>query len=300
MTIGQLRRFDAVLFNKHTSSRAVDIMKMANDLGLTTIYDMDDWIIDLPMYSVTDLSDDLLANIIWMVRHATVATVSNRVLQEKLRRIRPSVVIIQNGFDHQLLPADNDNWVEAQPPRILFSNTDGIKLVRFKNDFLQVVSDFMLRHPEVELDFWGDRFPEMGKIPRLRARGFLDNASYKQVLLETGYTFAIVPLGGREDPETLFFNSCKSCIKYIDYGSLGIPGIYSRTPVYEDAVTHKETALLVDNAAEHWACAMEELYRDRMLRDQLRHNAYRDTRTRYGLAGPAQVLLDLLHQAPEV
>nr|WP_255650838.1 glycosyltransferase [Cupriavidus sp. DB3] len=140
----------------------------------------------------------------------------------------------------------------------------------------------------------------MGKIPRLRARGFLDNASYKQVLLETGYTFAIVPLGGREDPETLFFNSCKSCIKYIDYGSLGIPGIYSRTPVYEDAVTHKETALLVDNAAEHWACAMEELYRDRMLRDQLRHNAYRDTRTRYGLAGPAQVLLDLLHQAPEV
>ncbi|AEI78155.1 hypothetical protein CNE_1c28420 [Cupriavidus necator N-1] len=294
VTISQLRRFDAVLFNKHTSTRAVDLMKMANDLGLKTIYDMDDWIIDLPMYSVTDLSDDLLANIMWMVRHASVATVSNRVLQERLRRIRPSVVIIPNGFDHQSSACADGEWLEASPPRILFSNTDGIKLVHFKKGFLQVIADFMERHPEAELDFWGDRFPEMSRIPRLRARGFLDNTGYKHAIRDAGYLFAIVPLGGREDPDALFFNSCKSCIKYIDYGSLGIPGIYSRTPVYEDAITHRQTAMLVENNVGEWSEAMEELYRDETLRNALRQNAHEDTRARFGLERPARTFMELL------
>ncbi|KVH47209.1 glycosyltransferase family protein [Burkholderia diffusa] len=294
VTISQLRRFDAVLFNKHTSVRAVDIMKMANDLGLKTIYDMDDWIIDLPMYSVTDLSDDLLANIMWMVRHASVATVSNRVLQERLKRIRSTVVVIPNGFDHHLFEQHDASWHEARPPRILFSNTDGIKLVHFKKGFLRVVSEFMERHPEAELDFWGDRFPEMSRIPRLRANGFLDNVAYKQAIRDAGYLFAIVPLGGREDPDALFFNSCKSCIKYIDYGSLGIPGIYSRTPVYEDAITHRRTALLVDNNVDEWQNALEEMYRDAALRSTLRQNAHEDTRARFGLDRPAQTFMELL------
>ncbi|CAB3637552.1 glycosyltransferase family protein [Paraburkholderia rhynchosiae] len=294
VTVGQLRRFDAVLFNKHSSNRATDVMRMANDLGLRTIYDMDDWIIDLPMYSVTDLNDDLLANITWLIRQASIATVSNEALRNKLRRIRPSVVVIPNGFDHDSLPSGPSSWHEATPPKILFSNTDGIKLVQFRKEFFKVIVEFLERHQDVSLEFWGDGFPEMSRIPRLVSKGFMENSAYKAAIRDAGYMFSIVPLGGREDPDALFFNSCKSCIKYIDYGSLGIPGIYSRSPVYEEAVADEETGLLVNNTAEDWAAAMEKLYQDKQLRDSLRLNAHADTHARFGLASPAKIFLELV------
>lgn len=106
--------------------------------------------------------------------------------------------------------------------------------------------------------------------------------------------FSVVPLGGREDKDALFFNSCKSCIKYIDYGSLGIPGIYSRSPVYEEAVVDRVTGLLVNNVEDEWASAMQELYERAELRDGLRQHAHEDTRNRFGLAEPAQTFLNLL------
>jgi glycosyltransferase involved in cell wall biosynthesis len=130
-------------------------------------------------------------------------------------------------------------------------------------------------------------------IPKLVPRGFLENTQYKRAIRDAGYLFAIVPLGGREDSETLFFNSCKSCIKYIDYGSLGIPGIYSRSPVYEQAVTHMKTGYLVENTQPEWETAMETLFADKSLRDSMRRQAYADTVERFSIGGSSQRLLTL-------
>ena len=295
ISVTQLRRFDAVLFNKHTSTRAIDVMRLANELDLLTIYDLDDWIIDLPTYSVTVLDNDLLANIIWLLRNASVATISNQTIHDKLHRIRPDAIIIPNGFDHESYPTNISSNKETNPPKIIFSNTDDIKLVHFRKDFFHVLTDFMERHPEIELDFWGDEFREMSLIPRLNQKGYLKNSEYKNAIRDAGYTFSIVPLGASEDSESLYFNSCKSCIKYIDFGSLGIPGIYSRSPVYESAILHRSTGLLVHNTPEEWANAMDELYLNSQLRDTLRKNAYKDTLQRFGLAAPSKTLFDLLH-----
>jgi glycosyltransferase involved in cell wall biosynthesis len=202
--------------------------------------------------------------------------------------------VIRNGFDHDSLPSGPASWHEATPPKILFSNTDGIKLVQFRKEFFKVIVEFLERHQDVVLEFWGDGFPEMSRIPRLVSKGFLENSAYKAAIRDAGYMFSVVPLGGGEDPDALFFNSCKSCIKYIDYGSLGIPGIYSRSPVYEEAVSNEETGLLVNNTAEEWAAAMEKLYQDKQLRDSLRLRAHADTHERFGLAGPAQTFLELV------
>jgi glycosyltransferase involved in cell wall biosynthesis len=293
ITVKHLRQFDVVLFNKHSSNRALTIMRMANDLGLKTVYDLDDWIIDLPMYSVTDLNDDLLENITRLIREASVVTVSNEVLQRKLQHIRPSVSVVSNGFDHEAIPSQP--WQEASPPKILFSNTDGIKLVKFKEQFFHVLGEFSRRHPEVSIDFWGDYFHGMESIPKLVPKGFLENSQYKQAIRDAGYLFAIVPLGGKEDADTLFFNSCKSCIKYIDYGSLGIPGIYSRSPVYEEAVSHLKTGYLVENNAEEWGRGMEEMFADKKLRDRMRHEAYDDAVSRFSIDRSSEKLLTLFN-----
>lgn len=294
VTVRQLQKFDAVLFNKHNSDRAVQIMSMANDLGLRTIYDLDDWIIDLPSYSVTELGEDRIENIAWLVRNASVATASNGVLKKRLESLRSCVIEIRNGFDHEALPWCPEARNEGAEKRIVFSNTDGIKLVKFRKEFFEVLADFLRHNHDVTLDFWGDDFPEMSWIPRIEPKGFLDNVSYKRAIRDAGYMFAIVPLGGPEDNETLFFNSCKSCIKYIDYGSLGIPGIYSRTPVYESVVEHRVTGLLAHNSGDEFAAALQEMRDDAELRERIRYNAHRDATERFGIEAPARVLLSVL------
>lgn len=292
--IDDLHQHDAVLLNKHSSSRGLEIIQMAKALGRVCIYDLDDWILDLPSYSVTNLDDDVLANIVRMIREADAVSVSNPVLQNKLKYIRPTSVILKNGFDHEALPYNPANSTESSRPRILFSNTDGIKLVSHRKKFLQQLVAFMETHPEVQLDFWGDHFPEITRIPRLTDKGFAPNKIYKEAIRDTGYWFAVVPLGGPEDADTLFFNSCKSCIKYIDYGSLGIPGLYSQSPVYSEAVRHGETGLLVNNRGDEWLQAMSTLYEDEGLRQQIRERSHKDCVANFGLHSSANRLLDLI------
>lgn len=292
--IEDFRRHDAVLLNKHSSARGLEIIQTAKALGLCCIYDLDDWILDLPSYSVTNLDEDVLANIVRMIREANVVSVSNPVLQHKLKYIRPESTILRNGFDHEALPFHPDQQKESSRPRILFSNTDGIKLVSHRKRFLQQLVAFLERFPEVELDFWGDHFPEIGRIPRLRDNGFAPNKTYKQSIRDAGYWFAMVPLGGQEDPDTLFFNSCKSCIKYIDYGSLGIPGVYSNSPVYSDVVRNGRTGVLVDNRDDEWLEAMIAMYQDSALRQRIRLQAHDDCLTNFGLQASAQKMLELI------
>lgn len=290
-----IKHFNAILLNKHTSKKGIELIEMAKNIGVQTIYDLDDWILDLPSYSVTTIGDDIIANIIEMLRLSDIVTVSNKILKNKLKFIRNDVVVLKNGFDHYDFPIEPLNYKEAIIPKILFSNTDGIKLVNFKKQFIDQLIVFLNQYPDVQLDFWGDKFPEVKQIPRVVQRGFVPNKSYKHSIMEEGYWFAIVPLGGAEDPEHLFFNSCKSCIKYIDYGSLCIPGIYSNTPVYADVIKSRINGILINNEGDNWYNSMVELYGDFKLRQLIRDNAYKDCVEKFGLENSAKIIMNILY-----
>lgn len=289
-----IKRFDAILLNKHSSLRGLEIIKNASALGLKIIYDLDDWILDLPSYSVTSFNEDIMGNIVAMIRESDYVTVSNDLLRDKLKHIRPDSIILKNGFDHAEIEYKPEPNKESESPIILFSNTDGVKLISYRKKYFEQIILFMEKHPEVEIDFWGDIFPEMHKIPRLNYIGFKANHVYKAAIRDRGYWFAVVPLGGEEDSETLLFNSCKSCIKYIDFGSLGIPGIYSNTPVYSDVVKNEITGCLVSNQGNNWISNMEKLYGCKELRKKIRINAYNDCLKNHGLEESAKVLLSLI------
>ncbi|WP_157874641.1 glycosyltransferase [Paraburkholderia atlantica] len=294
--VSHLHRFDVVLFNKHVSNLSLKIMRMANELGLHTIYDLDDWLLDLPSWSVLEMNEDVLYNVLAMIREASAATASNALLQDRMRKVRRSddVLIIPNGFDDQAFDLSPELWTETQPPKIIFSNLDGIKLVSFRKEFFGTLRSFLARHENVSIDFWGDPFPELNTIPRMTHRGSRGNLEYKKAIRDEGYTFAIVPLGAEEDPETLFFNSCKSPIKYADYGSLGIPSIYSDCPTYRENVKHRETGYIASNTAESWARALEDMLGDAQLRQSIRRNAYADVFDRFSVRRISSMFLKAL------
>lgn len=294
VSILDLKNVDAVIFNKHSSRHAINLMKISHDIGVKTIYDIDDWILDLPEYSVTDLLEDELGNIIWMIRNATHVTVSSKALMEKISHLRNPVFFLKNGIDASIFGNKNGNWIETKKPKILFSNTDGIKLTKFRDKFIEVIIKFLNKNPEVSIDYWGDIFPEIFQIPKISIRGFMENETYKRAILSEGYWFSIIPLGGQEDLDSLFFNSCKSCIKYIDYGALGIPGIYSNSPVYAEVIKHKVNGILVNNNSSSWESALNDLLQNSSLRRKMRERAYMDVIKNHGLEEPAKVLLNLL------
>ncbi len=294
ITEDDLKRFDAILLNKHSSAKGIALIELANHKGLTTIYDMDDWILDLPSYSVTNLDEDILANVVKMLKSVDTVTVSTEQLKTRLKYIRPDTVVIENGFDHEGLNYHHAARQESDQPKILFSNTDGIKLVAHRKAFFEQLIAFQQQYPEVLIDFWGDQFLEMSSIPRLTDKGFLDNIAYKESIRDAGYWFAIVPLGGAEDEVSYQFNACKSSIKFIDYGSLGVPGIYSNTPVYHNVIQDGETGLLVNNQANEWGGALEKMLNNKALRQNISDAAYQHATENFGLASIAQRFLNVI------
>ncbi len=280
-----------VFFNKHASLNSVEIAREAKRRGIFILYDLDDWIVDFPGYSgASRQTTPERKNCFY--EHLALAdgyAVANEVLYQELKKDRPDLILVPNGFfAEKYVPSLS---AEGEIPRMVFSNADQLKVQRFKEDFIRLLNAFLLRHPEIELDFYGDPFPEMASIVRLNNMGSLPYDEHKRRLAARKYSFAIVPLGGREDQESLFFNSCKNPFKYLEYGGLGIPGIYSRSPIYEKVVRGGETGLLVENTLPDWEAALEKIAGDRNLREHIRRTAYRDVIENHSIRVPAGMYL---------
>jgi glycosyltransferase involved in cell wall biosynthesis len=135
------------------------------------------------------------------------------------------------------------------------------------------------RHRDVRVTFFGavpDGFPASGRVRVVPADFRYD--TFPARLAALGLDFALAPLV--EHP----FNRCVSHLKYLEYGSLAIPGIFSRTRAYE-ALRHEENALLCDPSPEAWEAAIERLCTDAALRERLAAAAHRDVRE-HGMLEP--------------
>lgn len=121
---------------------------------------------------------------------------------------------------------------------------------------------------------------------RAKARGF-------------GVDIGLAPL---EDSP---FHRCKYWNKYLEYGSLGIAGIYSAVPPLSDAVSDGRTGLLRRNDPDEWLGAMQALVEDAPLREALAAAGRADVEARFSEAAllPSwrRSLAPLLsHRAPPV
>jgi glycosyltransferase involved in cell wall biosynthesis len=133
------------------------------------------------------------------------------------------------------------------------------------------------RHPEVRVTFFGAA-PD-GFAPSARVRIVPPDFRYETFparLAALGFDFALAPLV--DNP----FNRCVSNLKYLEYGALGIPGIFSRMPAYESVVEGR-TGLLSAGDPESWELAIETLCADAALRERLATAAQRDVRAHWML-----------------
>lgn len=228
------------------------------------------------------LDDDLLelgfkpekANAIRLfARHAKGVIVSTEPLAERMRRLNPRVEVLPNQIDDSLFgpPPEPRTATDTvvmgymgtpthlgdflgilDPLRRVLREQQGrlaLELVGV-SDNPRILDLFVglpvtLRHPDGNVAY--DRF-----VPWMKRH--------------LSWDFALAPLS--EGP----FNRCKSDLKFLDYGALAIPGIFSRVTPYAETIQHEHTGLLAGDHDE-WRRHLTAMATDAALRRRLATNA---------------------------
>ena len=104
-------------------------------------------------------------------------------------------------------------------------------------------------------------------------------------------------------PDTPFHRN-KYFNKYLEYGSLGVAGIYSNVPPSADAVRDGETGLLCANDPDAWLAALRRSTGDPALRARIARDAWLDVEARFSPAALLPAWTDALapllaHRAPQ-
>lgn len=273
-----VRWSDVIILSKHSSEAALSLARQGRLAGKRLIYDIDDLIFSFPEYSGGKQKKDKTEQILHIIELCDVVTVANGRLQERIRAHVDDSVFVPNGmwvekYAPDGLPSLSEN---AIPDRIVFTNADFIKLDTSKELLLTALQVFFIKHPRFVLDFYGDPFPEIVSLPFLHFTNRMPYEQYIRSLISGHYAFSITPLGASEDAAAADFNACKNPFKYLNYGTAGIPGIYSASPIYTGCIHEGVTGLIVENRLDCWTGALESLAFDQPLRQKMREAAFED------------------------
>ncbi|QCB46349.1 glycosyltransferase [Hydrogenophaga sp. PAMC20947] len=292
-----VRWADVLILSKHSSPAALELVRLAKQSGKRIIYDIDDWIFSFPEYSGGKKPNVKTSLILEILSFCTEITVANQRLKERISGFIPECHHVPNGIWVEKYAAVLPKEPRPEEKRIVFTNADFLKLEASKELILTALQLFFMKHPEFVLDFYGDPFPEIVSLPFLHYTNRMPYDEYMQSLVSGQYLLSITPLGAAEDAKAAEFNACKNPFKYLNYGAAGVPGIYSKSPIYTDCVVHDETGWLVENTPKEWLGALETLAFDHSLRQRIRTQAYDDVSDRHHIKASAQALMTLLAPA---
>ena len=260
------------------TGHTIDLVRQVKRSGKYLVYETDDAIPLIPEHHQKPWYRDAAGHVFECARLADVVTVSTRPLARVFESHNERVEVIENQLDPRL-------W----KPSLLGnkSRNDGrtrIGIVGSKHHD----KDFEILHDAVrstagkgDAVLWiayGDGARELvGELPPEKCQYVAPNYNYEAHpgrLASLGLDIGLCPLFGDD------FNRCKSDIKYLEFGFLGICGIYSKFPPYESSVVDHRTGLLCDWSADAWREMIQVLVADKALRDRLSHDAREYTQRR--------------------
>lgn len=113
-----------------------------------------------------------------------------------------------------------------------------------------------------------------------------DYISYQNYMQRLDLTIGLAPMPKTE------FHSCKHYNKYIEYGALGIIGIYSNVVPYTKVIHNYRNGILCDNTFDSWFSSISYLIEHPELYIHLQKNISRDMKKNYELSVVSYQLLD--------
>ena len=264
---GIARRADVIVVQRgfpHPFSQGVveDLLST----GKPVVYETDDDLRIVPEWHGKDNYRDSAASIEALVRRASLVTVATPYLRERYAALNPATVVLPNCLPRAI-------WKGAPRPRAASGGlTIGYCGTKWHERDLELVEEALIeasrRYPGLRLAFLGCVTRRLRELPNARfARFEGDYREWPGRLAAAGIDIAVVPLA--DDP----FNNCKSHIKFLELGYLGIPAVFSDVAAYRDTVEDGVTGLLVRGGTQAWLEALERLIGDWTLRRRIGESA---------------------------
>lgn len=229
--------------------------------GIPYIHTFDDQLlrVDRPPYDNKALTYRLM-------RSAAGLIVSTEALAGEVRRFNDQVHVVGNSLDERLFQEREAAPLPEDAGKVVFGYMGTFTHLEDLLMILAPLRRVLSRHKDkAVLEIVGvadgpllrELFP--GLPVRVRSAP-VECVPYpefvKWMQRELRWDFAIAPLRDNE------FTRFKSDLKILDYGVLGIPGIFSDVSVYNRTLRHGETGLLAANEPEAWEAALERMLSD--------------------------------------
>lgn len=288
-----LLKYHAIVFCKHNTEDSIRVARLAKRYSVKIIYDIDDLIHRFTDDSAAFIHMKNASNLKEHLETADIVVSSTSTLKSVIDhdfKLNQSIVI-RTGIN---VDKYNKHAYQPNASTILFTNGDNIKVNSFREEFTHVFNSFLNTHPDLKFSVFGDKEEYFSSFTHYQFLGSLPWDEHKFWLANNQIKFAIIPLGSKEENATHhLFSECKTPIKYLEYGALRIPGIYSNASIYREVISHGETGLLVENTASDWQCALKEINHNAKLRNNIADNAFANVSAQHHIKIAAQKWLEL-------
>ena len=280
--------------------RYEEIVSIARQNNIPVILDIDDLLFELPENHPDRQSHvftwTLLPTYLAMLE-VDVVTVSSKSLYDFVHIHNNKVIILPNYLDDQI-------WRIIPPVRKLQSDQKisigymgGLSHQHDIEMLIPVFYNLNCRFPNrLEFRFWGARPPdELLNYPNISwddqiTWNYQDFATYFQT--QSADIF-VAPL------QNNFFNRHKSSIKYLEYSSLGSPGVFSRLDPYSEVITHEVNGFLASTSDE-WEDSLVRLIENPDLRYSIARNAQETIQSKWLLSKNASLWRSAYQKAQEL
>ena len=276
-TAADLAAADVVVVQRGCSRRAWWLQHAARRAGAALVYEIDDLLTELPPHISNQ--DAVRGQQQWLLRclqEADQLSVSTARLDAALRagRLLPPAMLVPNGafpLGDAPLPGANPK----QPVTLLFASMERLA----QNPVHAALRQLQAEKLAIDVVVLGPPAADFAAAGvQVRALPLLPRRQFLAFARSLPNPVAVIPL------EASRFASCKSAIKWFEYGEAGIPTLCSGVPPYTDVIEAPLLDTLVPNDQAAWLAALRRAAGDPAWRHSTAAAARTLVRQRYSQA----------------
>lgn len=280
-------------FPRHTKF-FLDLISSAKELGKPVVLDLDDDFLNLPTNHPDRLSGvftDSLPSLLYAITAVDAVTVTTQALYDLVSEFSKSVYLLPNYIDDAIWkfkPVPQGE--QGEKVKIIYiagqSHYPDIELI--KPALLNISNKY---ESKVEFIFYGVEHPI---IKRLKNAVHIPTKTYEykdfaEDVDNLDAAIGIAPLVNSQ------FNEAKSALKFLEYSAIGLAGVFSNVPAYNQAVESGVTGLL-SASQDEWEKNISLLIDDNEYRRMIATNAQQDLEANWLLRDHAHKWIETFDQ----
>ena len=280
-------------FPRHTKF-FLDLISSAKELGKPVVLDLDDDFLNLPTNHPDRLSGvftDSLPSLLYAITAVDAVAVTTQALYDVVSEFAKSVYLLPNYLDDAI-------WKFKPLPQGKQDETVKLIYIAGQSHYpdLELIEPALLNisnkyGSKVEFVFYGIEHPILKSLKNavhIPSKTY-EYKNFAEDVNNFDAAIGIAPLVNNQ------FNASKSELKYLEYSAIGLAGVFSNVPAYNQAVKAGETGLL-SASQDEWEKNISLLIDDNEYRRMIAMNAQQDVEDNWLLRDHAHKWIETYDQ----